>query len=778
MCENFSVFFNFERKLLFENRTLKLLIMSSTSDLQKKVNQRKATRIKTSAVIKNIETQLRSKEITHVKLLGLKNNLVSKLEQLNDLNEEVMTLLNAEDVEQDVLESMDFVDSTQELLAEVTLKLQSLSVTPRSEELRPGSVSSTKSTTSRCRLPKFELPVFKGDPLNWQGFWDQFRTSIDENDDITDIDRFNYLKRYLGGQALETVSGLSLSSTNYKEAIKVLTERYGNPQVLISAHMDCLIRMNKVSNKNDTKSLRKLYNGIENCIRNLSSLALDVSSYGSLLIPILKGKLPDEINMAIARGFGSEIWTLESLMTYFNDELTAYENCKSLIKSSCSDEKGSRKSNDLFTASCLHGHTPSPYKKQCIYCNSTDHLAFKCTSVTNVEARLEIIRKQGRCFLCLNKGHLFKNCQSKYLCHKCNRKHHVSICTGDKQSENTTHITFASVTNSVLMQTASAEISNLYSEHKSNTRILFDSGSDRSYISQESCERLKLTPVRSEPLLVNTFGTNEAKRQTLNVYRFKVLSKGSNEFNVVEAYGVPVVCSPLTRQNIKFVEENYPHVQGLVLADKNIDGKTLAVDVLIGLDFYHNFFTGKYRRGAEGPIALETTLGWVLSGRFGLPNEQLQHCLQTHVLRSTVETEVDLRKELGKFWEIESVREKESSVINEFEEHIYHDGSRYVTKLPFKPDHDPMPDNFRVSQKRLKSTVKKVKSTRIYDDYHQVFKEYEKEGIIERVPSNELYKESGTVHYLPHRAVVREDKLTTKIRPVFDASCKINGPSL
>ena len=41
--------------------------------------------------------------------------------------------------------------------------------------------------------------------------------------------------------------------------------------------------------------------------------------------------------MTIGRGFGSDVWSLERLMTYFNDELTAYENCKSVVKQ-CSDE--------------------------------------------------------------------------------------------------------------------------------------------------------------------------------------------------------------------------------------------------------------------------------------------------------------------------------------------------------------------------------------------------------------------------------------------------------
>ena len=68
-------------------------------EISKKINQRTATRLQTTAVIKRIERLLTDESVTSTKLLGSKNNLVSKLEQLNNLNDGVISLLELEEVE-------------------------------------------------------------------------------------------------------------------------------------------------------------------------------------------------------------------------------------------------------------------------------------------------------------------------------------------------------------------------------------------------------------------------------------------------------------------------------------------------------------------------------------------------------------------------------------------------------------------------------------------------------------------------------------------------------
>ena len=64
----------------------------------------------------------------------------------------------------------------------------------------------------------------------------------------------------------------------------------------------------------------------------------------------------------------------------------------------------------------------------------------------------------------------------------------------------------------------------------------------------------------------------------------------------------------------------------------------------------------------------------------------------------------------------------------------------------------------------------------ILDQYDSVVKEQLNKGIIESVNDSALI--THPVHYLPHHAIVQEDKKTTKLRIVYDASAKTNSPSL
>ena len=75
----------------------------------------------------------------------------------------------------------------------------------------------------------------------------------------------------------------------------------------------------------------------------------------------------------------------------------------------------------------------------CCYCQQQNHPSEACKRVTSVEVRRQTLKEVGRCYICLWKGHISRDCRSNIRCSKCKGRHHVSICykintkAGDQQ---------------------------------------------------------------------------------------------------------------------------------------------------------------------------------------------------------------------------------------------------------------------------------------------------------------------------------------------------------
>ena len=68
----------------------------------------------------------------------------------------------------------------------------------------------------------------------------------------------------------------------------------------------------------------------------------------------------------------------------------------------------------------------------------------------------------------------------------------------------------------------------------------------------------------------------------------------------------------------------------------------------------------------------------------------------------------DLKQKLSRFEETENVNPFDECVINQFEKDIVFNRERYVTRFPFKEDHDLLPDNFKTCEARLINLKRKL----------------------------------------------------------------------
>ena len=77
-------------------------------------------------------------------------------------------------------------------------------------------------------------------------FWDSYDAAFHQNSELSDVEKFTYLKTLVSITAKEFIAGLTLTSVNYKEAVRVLQDRFGKKERIISRHMEALLNLNAV----------------------------------------------------------------------------------------------------------------------------------------------------------------------------------------------------------------------------------------------------------------------------------------------------------------------------------------------------------------------------------------------------------------------------------------------------------------------------------------------------------------------------------------------------
>ena len=240
----------------------------------------------------------------------------------------------------------------------------------------------------------------------------------------------------------------------------------------------------------------------------------------------------------------------------------------------------------------------------------------------------------------------------------------------------------------------------------------------------------------------------------------------------VKATEVPVICLPLSRPSVdKHMLDSFRHLQ---LAD-DLPGGEMTIDILIGQDMFWELISGEVVRGDKGIIAQRSVFGWVLSGSCGNPSTGGVAMLNISNIPEDI---------ISKFWDLESIGVEEKSdsdlFMDRFKEDIVYieESGRYEVGLTWKEKHPPLLDNRSTAVSCLKRLEKRFeRDPQLREGYSEAFQQMEDSGFIEEVATDESKK--NPVFYLSHHPVVCKESISTKIRPVFNASCKgPNGVSL
>ena len=194
--------------------------------------------------------------------------------------------------------------------------------------------------------------------------------------------------------------------------------------------------------------------------------------------------------------------------------------------------EGAQEIKNLTTTSALFMRKDSGL---CAFCLG-NHAHENCRKVSNLDERERIIRKFGRCFICLQKEHRATECRKTHKCKNCHESHHILICTNEQQEQDINESDGSGVVvgisrgsgngeqpvlessglhirngGSIALQTAQAILRIKDGKQPVRCRVMFDSGSQRSFVTTAISKLLGGKPVEKEWMKINGFGVTEQK---------------------------------------------------------------------------------------------------------------------------------------------------------------------------------------------------------------------------------------------------------------------------
>ena len=88
-----------------------------------------------------------------------------------------------------------------------------------------------------------------------------------------------------------------------------------NVQNIVKSHFEELTKLPVVHNNDDTTKLRELCYKIETNLKRLRPIGIQTDTCGYVLVPILKNKLPKQVNLLLRRKFDprKKLWEIEEI---------------------------------------------------------------------------------------------------------------------------------------------------------------------------------------------------------------------------------------------------------------------------------------------------------------------------------------------------------------------------------------------------------------------------------------------------------------------------------
>lgn len=662
---------------------------------------------------------------------------------------------------------------------------------------------------SRIKLPVLSIPTFEGDSSTFQTWKCLYDQLIHSSAELSDIEKFSYLKSILKGPALACVDHVGFVSANYPLAYRNLVERYYNKRLIAGSHLHKILNFQPLKTES-LVGLRSFLDVVNISVESLKGLKVrDLSDFILLYLGL------NVLDSNTKRLFETEnllvdFPSFDQLVTFVKGRCTVLEatsgscymdnvsiHSKPQFKKSFvtvqSDQVTKKPINSVLQAK---SNVQGSGKNQCPLCNQHFHKISTCPTFLKCDTskRFSIIKDQKLCFSCFSAHHSSSECTSTYKCRVCNSTRHHSLLhpseskksssqvenvgstSGNSNSHSNVLSGVAQATQSVLLGTATVQIQDSIGQWHS-ARCIIDPGSQISAVSESLVQNLGL-PRNKCMLQISGIGSQTPIRAKGEIQCVVLPHNGVCSGDVkalnIRAAVLPKIATDISHSVPAQVLEKFRHIK---LADETYylsggEKVSSSIDLLLGAEYYADIMVSSFPAIPGSPSAIPSYFGWLLMGRVGELNT-LNSKVTSLFISSVSEP---LESQLQKFWELEGVSEVKPTDPNDVfcEEHFRVTHSRdpttgkYIVRLPFKDNEPPqLQSNRAIAIKRFQNLQSKLdRNTKMKTLYCENLDSYLEAGHMARA-------ENPSSYLLVHFAVYKESS-STPLRVVFDPNVAVS----
>lgn len=563
------------------------------------------------------------------------------------------------------------------------------------------------------KLPDIDIPPFAGNPSEWVSFYELFTTLIINNSQITNIQRFMYLKGYLRHEPLRLISNLQLTNDNFDIAINILSKRYSNKLLQVNTHINSLFEIPVVT-KCNANNLREFLTQAKQNIESLDNLLTKEMQSDLIILHLLEQKL----DFNTRKGFemnrdSTQLPTLDAFLDFLNKKCVSLEILNPGQQVSHNRQRGSFPSNSQsrshFSAHS-QTHTSQPQTNfNCSYCRLNGHKIYTCDKFSKLSypEKSKFVFDNKMCRNCLGSKHALETCLSKG-CYVCSGRHHSLLHIDSRnsaQNSNRTNynsryndpnrstnsgrqngpgnsnnsqifqnsnynssqsavgttipslLTAYSTSGDVLLATAEVTLYDINNQ-PIKAKALLDSGSQSSIITENLVRKLKYKTFNKN---LQISGISQRCTTSNKMVCFNIFS------NINPQQNFQISCAVLDNITCKLPQvqidtDKLRIPQDIQLADSTFFIPS-TIDILIGADVYYSLLCDGLIKLENNPLVLQNThLGWLIAG--SIPHQGSLTSLNNLCTSSTTNVSLFLQTEnklesidhaLTKFWTIEEI---------------------------------------------------------------------------------------------------------------------------